>query len=202
MRNDLNLPEPRASDGSSPNIGLRLRHARLTKRLSLKELAAAAGCSEGFLSKVENDKVKPSLSMLHRLVGVLNTNITTLFAAADPQDDVFVTRRTSRSSDTSVRAQMGHGVSLEALSPIAHRTLLQAGIHVIEAHGRSDGTISHRGEEIGFVLEGTIELIVSGKSYILEEGDSFFFASKLDHEYRNPGRTRTKVLWINTPPTF
>ena len=152
MSKDLDLPESPSAESSSPNIGLRLRHARLAERRSLKELAAAAGCSEGFLSKVENDKVKPSLSTLHRLVGALNTNITTLFATADPQDGVFVTRKTSRSSHTSVRAQMGHGVSLEALSPIAHRTLLQAGIHVIEPNGRSDGTISHKGEEVGYVL--------------------------------------------------
>jgi len=36
----------------------------------------------------------------------------------------------------------------------------------------------------------------------LRAGDSFHFPSEVPHGYRNPGRVRTRVLWVNTPPTF
>ena len=64
---------------SKPRIGLKLRHARLTKGLNLKQVATAIGCSESFLSKLENDRVRPSLAVLHRLVDVLEINVTALF---------------------------------------------------------------------------------------------------------------------------
>jgi uncharacterized cupin superfamily protein len=38
--------------------------------------------------------------------------------------------------------------------------------------------------------------------YKLGAGDSFAFPSNLAHTYRNPGRKVTRVLWVNTPPTF
>jgi mannose-6-phosphate isomerase-like protein (cupin superfamily) len=37
---------------------------------------------------------------------------------------------------------------------------------------------------------------------MLQTGDSFYFSSSVPHSYRNPGKTVTRVLWINTPPTF
>jgi uncharacterized cupin superfamily protein len=68
--------------------------------------------------------------------------------------------------------------------------------------GSSDGCIEHEGEEMGFILEGRLELIVDNSTYLLEEGDAFFFKSSLPHGYRNPGSIETKVLWVNTPPSF
>ena len=58
------------------------------------------------------------------------------------------------------------------------------------------------GEEMGYVLEGMIDLTVGDQVCRLFEGDSFFFPSEEPHGYANPGDTVAKVLWVNTPPTF
>lgn len=52
------------------------------------------------------------------------------------------------------------------------------------------------------MLEGAVELIVDEEKEILLQGDSFFFNSELPHRYRNAGEGVTRVLWVNTPPTF
>src|SRR4051794_17156948 len=72
---------------SSPEIGTRLRHARLAKGWRLKQVAAEVGCTESFLSKVENDRVRPSLAMTHRLVVALEINVAALFSEPLPDDD-------------------------------------------------------------------------------------------------------------------
>ncbi|MBY9039551.1 helix-turn-helix domain-containing protein, partial [Pseudomonas fluorescens] len=64
-------------------IGARLKHARLNRRISLRQLADDVGCTESFLSKVENDKVRPSLTMLHTIVKSLGINIAKLFSEPD-----------------------------------------------------------------------------------------------------------------------
>src|SRR6185436_14980877 len=67
------------SEEAEVKIGLRIKHARLVKGLRLRELAEMLDCSESFLSKVENDRVRPSLAMLHKIVGALAINIQSLF---------------------------------------------------------------------------------------------------------------------------
>jgi len=93
-------------------------------------------------------------------------------------------------------------IRLERVVVPAKGRLLQADIHVIEPLVARPETISHAGEEVGYVLEGRLELTLGDERYLLEAGDSFHFPSEVPHGYRNPGRVRTRVLWVNTPPTF
>lgn len=69
-------------------LGGRLKLARQTRGLTLKALAQAADCSESLLSKIENGKASPSLPMLHKLVGVLGTNIGWMFEEADGEEGI------------------------------------------------------------------------------------------------------------------
>lgn len=182
-------------------IGVKLKHARRLKGMRLKELADVVGCTEGFLSKVENDKARPSLQMLHAIVSELNTSISDLFSP-NALEKNRVMRVEDRPTITTSSPRKGPGVTLESLVPSGALSLLYGSIHVVEPGGTSDGVIEHQGEEIGYVLQGEIELTVDGTLYHLKAGDSFFFQSNLPHGYRNPGEITTKIVWINTPPTF
>lgn len=196
-------PDSAAPDApeDGPRIGLRIRHLRKVKGLRLKELADLVGCSESMISKIENDKVNPSLTMLHRLVGVLEANIGFVFGAPRPGEQV-VARAGERPVIHLDALRHGDGITLERLIPYAEDHLLQANLHIVEPGGRSDGTIAHRGEELGYLLEGELELTVDGQVYRLGAGDSFHFRSDLAHGYRNCGTGPAKVIWVNTPPTF
>jgi transcriptional regulator with XRE-family HTH domain len=184
-------------------IGVRLKHARLTKGLTLREVADLVDCSESFVSKVENDRIQPSLAMLHRLVAALEINVTSLFAEAEPDGaPVAIMRRGSRPVIRMDPEWQGNGIELERLVPQPKGSLLQANIHHVAPNGNSDGLIEHEGEELGFVLEGNLELVVDNVVYRVSAGDSFFFRSSLPHGYRNKGREPARILWVNTPPSF
>ncbi len=161
-------------------------------------------CSESFLSKVENNKVRPSLAMLRRMVDVLKINIAVLFEENVIEQDgpVQISRRATRPMIRTDPLAHGPGISLERLVSAAKSRLIEANIHRVEPNGHTDGTYRHEGEEIGYVLQGRLELKVDGVLYLLEQGDCFFFRSDLQHGYRNPGKTTTHILWLNTPPTF
>ena len=58
----------------------------------------------------------------------------------------------------------------------------------------------HGGEEAGLVIEGTLELHVEGRTWRLEPGDSFRFASDRPHRFGNPADTPALVLWVNVTP--
>jgi transcriptional regulator with XRE-family HTH domain len=188
----------------SPNasrLGTRLRLARQTHGLTLKALSDEANCSESLLSKIENGKAMPSLPMLHRLVKVLGTNIGWMFEESDGEEGI-VFRNGTRPLITLDPLRQGEGISLERIIPYSPGHLLQCNIHHIEEDGESAGPIEHVGEEVGYILNGEIELIVAEQSFQLNAGDAFVFKSELPHHYRNIGKGRASIFWVNTPPTF
>jgi transcriptional regulator with XRE-family HTH domain len=182
-------------------LSLRLRLARQLRGMTLKGVADAAGCSESLLSKIENGKASPSLPMLHRLVQALGTNIGWMFEEVDGEEGI-VFRKGSRPMIALDPLRRGEGISLERVIPYSAGHLLQCNIHHIEAGGESAGPIQHGGEEVGYVLEGEIELIIDGRAHRLHAGDSFVFRSELPHHYRNTGENPASIFWVNTPPTF
>jgi transcriptional regulator with XRE-family HTH domain len=193
---------PADAVGAQPlRIGQKLRAARRARRLSLRELADRIGCSESLLSKVENERVLPSLPTLHKLAAQLGTSIGKLFADTHADGD-FVGRQGKRPilSLDAIGREAGVGIQLEAVA--VNGDLLYGSIHIVDAGGSSGGFIEHVGEEVAYVLEGEIEITVAGKPHRLSQGDSMFFPSELPHGYRNPGKRTARVLWINTPPTF
>lgn len=184
-------------------IGPKLKYARLQKGYTLKELALVVGCSESMLSKLENDRLQPSISFLHRLAAALDTSIAELFAEGDPVQDPVRLFPAGRRARFLQNASLGDsGAWFERIIPIAKSGLLQANILNIPPGVASDGYVTHSGEEFGYVIAGVLEITVDGRAYKVGEGDVIFFPSSLPHGYRNAGGSIARVLWVNTPPTL
>jgi len=182
-------------------IGAKLKQARKAQRLRMRELADRVGCSESLISKIENDRITPSLHMLHKIVTELGTSIGAMFAENKPGNDV-VSREGERPivSVDAIGRQDGQGIRLECL--VQNGELLYGSIHIVDPGGSSGGCISHVGEEVGYVLEGEVDMTIGDQTYRLKKGDSFFFPSDTPHGYSNPGKVVARVLWVNTPSTF
>jgi quercetin dioxygenase-like cupin family protein len=61
--------------------------------------------------------------------------------------------------------------------------------------GGSVGKHTHPGEEFGYLLEGSLEIEITGKpAATLKAGDSFFVPAETAHAARNPGKGPAKVL--------
>jgi transcriptional regulator with XRE-family HTH domain len=175
-------------------LGLRLRHARRIAGLTLLQLARKAQCSESLISKIENGSATPSLASLHRLAAALETNIAALTSPVAPPPSPVMRR--------GERPLIPGAISLERITLPVDNGLLQANIHIVAPGEASDGLIDHLGEEVGYVLEGTIELVLGGATYTLHAGDSFYFASDTPHGYRNGGEVVARIFWVNTPATY
>ncbi|MEH0834123.1 cupin domain-containing protein [Pectobacterium cacticida] len=186
---------------TSTPLGMRLRHARLVHEMTLKQLAQKVACSESLLSKLENDAASPSLAMLHRLAKALETSIADLMAD-DWAAEQPVLKPDQRNRKRFLQRSKKGGIELENLTQPHKGGLLQGNIHIIEPGVASDGLIEHHGEEMGYVLEGKLELRLGDDVWTLEQGDSFYFSSQIPHGYRNSGDVVVKVLWVNTPVTF
>jgi mannose-6-phosphate isomerase-like protein (cupin superfamily) len=54
----------------------------------------------------------------------------------------------------------------------------------------------HEGEEFMFVLQGVHEFVYNDKKYILNEGDSIYFDSRIPHTGRSVGKKKAKILAV------
>ncbi len=182
-------PAPSATAAMGP----RLRRLRTQRGLSLAEVASAAGISIGFLSALERSQMSASVGTLRRLARYYRTNILDFFDATE------MNARLVRPPKRKV-LDAGPGVRME---------LLAWGNKVMEPHlfriapGAGSGeSYTHEGEEFLFVLRGELQIALHGEEYHLKRGDSFYFESATPHHWKNPGRSETWLLWVNTPPTF
>jgi transcriptional regulator with XRE-family HTH domain len=184
-----------------PNIGLRIRQERRTRRLRLKDLADAARCSESLLSRIENGLVTPSLTTLFRLCKALEISVPALLIPPT-EKECLVYRRGERPRYFDGKRVEGESSTAEVLVPFAEGRLLEAHIWHVPANSDWCGPYQHMGEEVGYIIKGALELKVRAETYFLKEGDSFFFKSDLEHSYRAHGDEDCRVVWVNTPPTF
>jgi transcriptional regulator with XRE-family HTH domain len=191
----------RVVDSPEIRVGLKMKHTRLLKGLTLKQLAELAGCSESLLSRIENGNANPSIKMMHRVALALGMPVSGLFQENVDSSDV-VMRHGERPTVGTDQVRRGKGSKLEALIPSGRINLLSGYINDIEPGGGSEGVLQHEGEEFGYVLDGEIDLTVDNRSYQLREGDSFYFRSERPHSYINNRKKVARVLWINTPPSF
>jgi DNA-binding transcriptional MerR regulator/mannose-6-phosphate isomerase-like protein (cupin superfamily) len=182
-----------APDGAGGAIGIRLRQLRTRRGLSLARVAKAASISVGFLSAIERSQMSASIGTLRRLARFYKTNILDFFDAAESNS------RLVRPDGRKV-LEAGPGVRMELLA--WGNTVMEPHLFRIAPRAGSGESYTHEGEEFLLVLRGELQLGLNGEEYRLRSGDSFYFESATPHHWKNPGRSETWVLWVNTPPTF
>jgi DNA-binding transcriptional MerR regulator/quercetin dioxygenase-like cupin family protein len=174
--------------------GQRFRRLRTRRGLSLGQVARATGVSVGFLSALERGQMRSSIATLRRIARFYKTNILSLFEVAGENP------RLVRPAQRKV-LETTPGVRMELLA--WGNTAMEPHLFRIKPGGSSGESYAHEGEEFLHVLKGAFEIWLNNKEhYRLISGDSLYFESSTPHRWRNPGRTETWVLWVNTPPTF
>ena len=192
-------PPPTPQDGRE--LSQRLRQARRALGLTLAALATRAGLSIGFISQVERGLTTPSMRSLRQLADALGLRVEELFSHpvdSDPREQRHVVRRDRR----RVLNLDSIGMHMEIMTPPG-----EGAIQLFAAYMRPGGVSgaeddSHEGFECGVILDGQLELWLSGEKHLLGPGDSFAFDSRTPHRYRNPGPTMTFVHWTITPPIY
>jgi len=200
MSEQLNAQSPVNMHDTRRAVGEKLRHARRQQNLTLKAVADRVGCSESMLSKIETGRVAPGLDLLARLAETLKASVAALFSEAESMGVVVYQNGERPTIEVVGRSANAAPTILQRLVPLADGRLLNGNVHVVPPGGGSSGTLVHRGEEVGFVVEGFIELTVDGKVSLLGAGASFYFSSTLPHSYRNIGTEVARIVWINSPP--
>lgn len=203
------------------NLGSRLKNIRLKAGLTLRQLARKANVSPSFVSQIENGKSQPSVATLYVFAQLLDVSIDELFdprgsepprptpvngrapnGHANPSDAwhpseyanrVSVVHPSHRSSLT-----MAEGVVWERLAATPeHAVNFMKITYAPGATSTAGGDlVSHDGYEYGYVLKGTLEIVVGSETFTLHEGESMGFDSTIPHVLRNVGKGQFEGIWF------
>ena len=177
-------------------LGVRLREERLKRGWTLDGLSGRCGLSSSFLSQVERGLSTLSIVSLSAICAALGLPIETLFSSSAPLD-----RRAPRvtAADRQLMIRIGN-------SPVSYRYLSGqlpsspiAELLIAEFPAGCDQHDSvHEGQEMGYVLEGGLDLRVGEEEYRLSVGDSYRIDASEPHDYRTPAELGARVLMAVT----
>ncbi len=192
-------------------LGPKLKEIRRQKGLTMQQVADQAELSKSFISQIESGSATPSIAALKKIGDALGIPLAAIFEEGQEdsrdhrfdepereEDEVRVVRHDRRKRV----ALPGRASMTELLTPDVQRRL-EVLLDVQEPGDESNGEpYTHTGEEFGFVLEGTYEVTVADRTYVLEAGDSIYYPSRLPHANRAIGDRPAKTIWVITPPSF
>lgn len=191
-----------AAKVSEPPIAQRLRELRQEHRLTMRGLAELAGVSASLISDVERGRVEPSISVLKRLAGALDTTLIYFFSETGPSQDRVVRKEDRRALAPAFAGSMGPGIHFELASPDSTETIEAIYGRYDVGASMGDEPVTHEGEEWGMVLAGRLKVWVGDDIYFLDPGDSISFQSTIPHRLANAADEVTEYIWIDTPKTF
>lgn len=199
MASDRPLDTDPALSGEDAVLGERIRGLRKRRKMTLAQLAEAAGLSTGYISQIERNLAYPSIPALVKIARSLGVTVQWFFAGetmVPPEEHGYVVRRANR-----LKIQYEEGIIDELVTP---KMSLQVEMIYTRLPPGADSAESyaHSGDAVGLVVSGELEIWISERHFHLHEGDSFSYASGEPHRYRNPGSREAIVIWAISPPSF
>jgi transcriptional regulator with XRE-family HTH domain len=173
-------------------IGGRIRATRLARGLTLGQVAAAAGLTEGFVSKLERDQVSPSVASLVAVCEALGLKVGDLFDA--PASAIV------RAGD-GAQINFGGSDAKEYLLSSGNQTSIEVLHSVIEPGGSGGAELYALNCEVEFVyvLRGQLEMVLGPERHLLNTGDAMTFRGRDPHTWLNPSDQQVEVLWVMSP---
>ena len=178
-------------------IGPKLRTLRLKKSMGLVELGKHTGLSAALLSKLERDKLYPTLPTLLRIAMVFSVGLDYFFTDERKRHVISVVRTDERiklperpgASDVAY-----HFESLDFKTNERKTSAYFADFEPIEEEKLKPH--QHPGSEFLHVLKGRLGLRIGIEHYELDAGDSIYFDPSVPHTYRRVGKAPCQALIV------
>lgn len=169
------------------SIGRKLKDLRAAKGVTLAELAETSGMTKGYLSKIENGKNIPPIETLAKISAALDADIAYFFGrdpGGDNQDEkVSIVKAHERKS--VVRGASSFGYDYEAVAYRKKNKSFEPFVFSFPENVEPNMPhFSHEGEEMLFILEGTVCMTIDNEDYIVSTGDCIYIDSTVPHKGR------------------
>lgn len=186
--------EKRFGDGL--DLGHRIKALRLKKGLSQTELAHFVGVTPSTISQIESNMIYPSLPGLVKMAEILSVEISSFF-----QEGVGEKKRVVFSAVDAVPLKFPNlpegGILGKLLVPVDLETKSEPYlIEIPPFQTLSAHFFIHKGEEMGYLLSGELEVKLKGGVYSLHPGEVICLVSDIPQEWKNISPDTARLFWV------
>jgi transcriptional regulator with XRE-family HTH domain len=173
----------------SDETAVRLQAVRKIYGLSQRELAKRAGVTNSSVSMIEQGRVSPSLSSLEKLLKGIPMSLKDFFSIDfnDNADCFFRSYQMFSYSDKTADYYRLARNEEDVRSQLSY-----------EVYGPSSDTgeamLVDQGRSSGFIVQGSLSVIISGQISTLDAGDGFVVEA--GHPYRFRNLTDVKAILV------
>lgn len=180
-------------------VGKKLKAIRLKNDMTIQDLADKSKVSSNMISRIERGLTIPSVEILMKLAGVFDKSINYFVEEVVTTHEIVHTGPGKRDKTVYDDERNMHTESFTSGLRDPQFTSFFCTIPPGGKSGRQN--MYHPGDELIFLLEGRLQVIIAGETYVLQAGDSLTFKSHLPHRWENIGTSDAKVVWTLSPFT-
>ncbi|MDG3088502.1 XRE family transcriptional regulator [Vibrio hannami] len=173
-------------------LGEKLKNIRNKMGLSLSEVSSRTGVSKTMLSQIERSESMPTIATIWKIANGLKIKLETLLDNSNKTYDV------KHIDDMIPLTDDNNQFIIHSVFPFSPTSGYEVFYGTFKPGCNYSDPNSHKTSttEQLFVTDGELEMVVSGKSYVLTSGSSLTFDSKDTHTYINSKDVDAHVMII------
>jgi transcriptional regulator with XRE-family HTH domain/KaiC/GvpD/RAD55 family RecA-like ATPase len=178
------------------DLGMRLKELRIKRGLSQTELAELVGVTPSTISQVESNLIYPSLPALLKMAEVLSVEVRSFFQEkADLKNRIIFPA--ADAVDVKLPDFPQGSIHANLLTPVDFEPKAEPYlIEVLPNKNLPSHFFIHKGDEMGYLLSGKLQLKLEKAVYTVRTGDVIYLKSEMPTQWRNPGPGIARLLWI------
>lgn len=179
------------------NIGKKMQEFRTKRGMSIREVAQRTKVTPSMLSQIERGLANPSINTLKLISQALEMPMFLFFKEEDDRE--MIVRRDKRKT---IGQPEQADILYSLLTPDVTGNIEFCMMEIPSRSGTESVAQYHSGEEVAYVMEGPVEIMVDDAAYTLETGDSIRIPPMSVHNWINHMDSPVKVIFAVTPPSF
>lgn len=186
-------PTPPEPEATPLLLGGRVRQLRRRKGLTVAELAQAVDVDKAHISRIENNLKAPSIATLSQMAKALGVTVGHLLGETLDKTEIKVTRAAQIQRGTREAGDAQH-----QFVPLLHGAAVGSFEAFLVYPGPDAGATEarHAGQEMLYIVEGTVEMVFHTHSVTVSQGDCIQFPGYLQHRLRKVGRKKAVALLV------
>jgi transcriptional regulator with XRE-family HTH domain len=175
-------------------IGARIRFLRRQRGMTLDTLSSASNLTKSYVSKVERGLSVPSISTAMKIAESFDITVSQLLGEDGYEGAASIVRKNERPS--FMRKGSSAGYNYEMIAAPKKFKSMEPFIMKPPLQFQDRRVFEHAGEELIFVLSGSVEVELSGQLVRLRSGDTIYFDAHVPHRTRSVGSKNASVLVV------
>lgn len=173
-------------------ISDRIREMREISGFTREQMAAELGVSLPVYSEYETKGENIPISAIYHIANLFKVDMFQLLTGMTPRIDTFCVMPSGRGE----KIDRYPGYYFQGLASRYRDKIMEPMIVTVEPSDADPGLVTHPGQELNYVLEGSVLVLFDDKRILLEKGDSIYFNPAHPHGQRAMNSRTAKFLTV------